>query len=138
MAFFRNNLIGPDRLPQQSRAGDGLQANFLPVRKSTDASVTLTLDDVNRGLIQQDLTLTAARTWTLPTAAILAAAWTNMDIGDTYSFVVTNGQAAAFKIIIAVGTGITAIGTNNSLSTPPECSRFFTLKKTAAATFDLY
>ena len=125
MAYHRNNIVGPDRLVQQSRAGDGLAANFLPQRKSTDASVTLTLNDVNSGLIQQDLTLTAA-------------AWTSMDIGETYSFVVTNSQAAAFKIIIAVGTGITALGTNNSLSTPPECSRFFTLKKTAAATFDLY
>jgi hypothetical protein len=138
MSFHRANITGPDRLVQQSRAGDGLTANFIIKAYAAEADATLTLADINGGFIHQGTTLTSDVTYTLPTAAILAAAWTNMDIGDTYPFMVNNSQVGAFDVVIAVGTGITAVGANNTLSTPPQSTRTYVLKKTAAATFDLY
>ena len=47
-----------------------------------------------------------------------------------------------FDAIIAVGVGITAIGANNTLATPPQTSRIYTLVMTddtdGAETYDLY
>jgi len=60
-----------------------------------------------------------------------------MDVGDAYSFMVNNSQLGAFDVVIVVNTGITKVGTNNTLSVPPQSTRIFTLIKTAAATYDL-
>ena len=138
MGFKRVLLSGDGRIPQPMRAGDGLLANFVPTNFNAEADATLTVSQLAGGLIQQGLTLTSAVVYTLPTAALIAAAFPEMDIGDAYSIEVVNAQAAAFDTTLAVGVGITAIGTNNALSVAPKSSRIFTLVKTAAATFDLY
>ena len=127
-----------ERMPQLSRAGIGLVANFAIDNRAAETDEVLTVGQVSGGLIHQGTTLTSDVVYTLPTAALIAAAYTGMDIGDAYSFVVNNSQAGAFDVEIAVGAGITAIGANNTLSVPPQSSRIFTLVKTAAATFDLY
>lgn len=135
---FKRVLISDDgKMPQSLRAGDGMVGN-VGTPGNVLATATLTLAQVNGGHIIHTVTLAADATYTLPTAAALAAAWPSMDIGDSYSFFVTNSQAAAFDVVVAVGVGITAIGANNSLSVPPQSTRMFTLVKTAAATFDLY
>lgn len=126
------------KMPQPLRAGDGLVANFLPKNFNTQSDETLTVDEIGGGAILQGLTLTSDVTYTLPTAALIAAAFDTMDVGDAFSFYVGNNQGAAFDVIIAVGAGITAIGTNNNLSVAPQSSKLFTLVKTAAATYDLY
>jgi len=126
------------RMPQLSRAGVGLIANFAVDNRAAETDETLTVGQVSGGLIQQGTTLTSDVVYTLPTAALLAASYDGMDVGDAYSFVVNNAQAAAFDVVIAVGAGISAVGANNSLSVPPQSSRIFTLVKTAAATFDLF
>ncbi len=112
--------------------------NFLPAAFAAETDETITMQQLGGGLIHQGTTLTSDVIYTLPTAALIAAAYTGMDIGDAYSFVVNNAQAAAFDVVIGAGAGNTAVGANNSLSVPPQSSRVFTLVKTAAATFDLY
>lgn len=136
MGFKRVSISDDSKIPQPSRAGDGLIAHLLPA--NVTATATLTLTQLNGGSIIHTVTLAADATYTLPTAAALLAAWDTMDVGDTYSFLVTNSQAAAFDVVVAVGVGITAVGANNSLSVPPQSTRVFTLVKTSSTTMDLY
>lgn len=126
------------RMPQLSRAGIGLVSNFAIDNRAAETDETLTIGQISGGLIHQGTTLTSDVTYTLPIAAVIAAAYTGMDIGDAYSFVVNNSQVGAFDVIIAVGNNITKVGADNTLSVPPQSSRIFTLVKTGAATFDLY
>lgn len=138
MGFNRTLVSADSKLPQPSRAGTGFLANVLPKNYNAEADATITTTELGGGAILQGLTLTSDVTYTLPTAALIVAEWPEMDIGDAYTFYVGNNQAAAFDVIIAVGVGITAIGTNNNLTVAPQSGKMFTLVKTAAATYDLY
>lgn len=136
--FLRPMASPSGKLPQPMRAGFGLLANFGIDNRAAETDETLTLADLGGGLIHQGVTLTSDVVYTLPTAVDIAAAFDTMDIGDAFSFVVNNSQVGAFDVEIAVGAGITAVGANNTVSTPPQSSRIYTLVKTAAAAFDLY
>ena len=135
---FNRRMVREGALARPSNVGDGLDANFSIKAFAAEADATLLLSELDGGLIFQGTTLTSDVVYTLPTAAAVAIAFADMDIGDAWSFVVTNSQLAAFDVVIAVGVGITKAGANNTLSVPPQSSRIFTLVKTAAATFDLY
>lgn len=140
MGFLRA-LVSPDgKIPQPMRVGAGMLANFNPDNRAAQTDETLTTSQISGGLIHQGTTLSSDVVYTLPTAALLVAEddFAVMDLGDAYSFVVTNSQVGAFDVEIAVGTGITKIGANNTLSVPPQSSRIFTLVRTGAATFDLF
>lgn len=95
-----------------------------------DADSTITAAAIAGGLVTQ--VPTAARTDTTDTAALIAAAFPNMDIGDTYMFMIC--AKAAFALTIAGGTGVTASG---NLTVPASTGKFFMLVKTGAATFNL-
>lgn len=138
MGFNRANVSPDGKLLQPLRGGDGFIANLAPTNFNTETDETITTAQLGGGAILQGLTLTSDVTYTLPTAALIVAEWPEMDVGDAYTFYVANNQAAAFDVIIAVGAGITAIGTNNNLTVAPQAGKMFTLVKTAAATFDLY
>lgn len=138
MGFIRALVSDDGRIPQPLRSGDGLMSNFNVTAFAAETDADITMAQLGGGHLLQGVTLTSDVTYTLPLAATIAAAWDAMDIGDSYSFVVTNSQVGAFDVVIAVNTGITAIGANNTLSVPPQSSRVFTLTKTAAATFNLY
>jgi len=137
---FNRAMISPDsRMPQPMRAGAGVLANFLTTAWAAETDEDITLSELSGGMLVQGTTLTSDVTYTLPTAAAIAAApgFDAMDIGDSFSFVVKNSQVGAFDVVVAVGVGITALGANNSLSVPPQGMLIFNLIKTAAATFDL-
>ena len=139
--MFKRWLVSKDgNVGRPTRVGDGLLAHLKAKVYAAEDDATITVAELAGGLILQGTTLTSDVTYTLPTAALILAAKDAdaMDIGDTMSFVVTNSQEGAFDVVIAVGTGITAVGANNSLSVPPQCSRIFTLEKSAAATMNLY
>ena len=140
MGFHRVNTYRADKMSSPSRAGAGLTANFLPKAYAAETDETILTAELAGGLIHQGTTLTSDVVYTLPTTALLLAenGFDSMDVGDAFSFVVNNSQAGAFDVVIAVGTGQTAVGANNTLSVPPQSSRVFTLVKTAAATMDLY
>lgn len=138
MGFIRFPASTDGAIPQRSQAGVGFAANVLPANFNAETDETLFIAQVSGGLIVQGSTLTSDVVYTLPTATIITAEWSQMNIGDAYTFYVGNNQAASFDVVIAVGAGITAVGTNNSLSVPPQASRMFTLVKTATTTYDLY
>ena len=138
MGFVRAQVSADGRLPQPLRAGDGFIANVAPKNFNTETDETITTAQLGGGVILQGLTLTSDVTYTLDTAALVAAEYPEMDVGDAFTFYVGNNQAAAFDVIIAVGAGMTAIGTNNNLTVAPQSGKMFTLVKTAAATFDLF
>jgi len=138
MGFHRVPVDNGSRISEPSRAGVGFSANVAPKNYNTQSDETITTAELSGGAILQGLTLTSDVTYTLPTAALIAAEWPEMDVGDSYTFYVGNNQAGAFDVIIAAGVGITAVGTNNNLSVAPQSSKMFTLTKTAAATYDLY
>lgn len=140
MGFNRPNVSKTGKLVQPMRAGAGLLANFSMTTFGAETDADLTLSQVSGGHLFQDVTLTSDVSYTLPLAADIADSpqFDTMDVGDAYSFVVTNSQVGAFDVVLVVNTGITAVGANNTLSVPPQSSRIFTLVKTAAATFDLY
>ena len=140
MSFHRVNTYRADKMSSPSRAGAGLTANFLPKAYAAETDETVTTTELAGGLIHQGTTLTSDVIYTLPTAALIQAelGFDSMDIGDAYSFVVKNSQAAAFDVVIGAGVGNTAIGANNSLSVAPQTSCIFTLVKTGVDTFDLY
>jgi len=135
--FVRVLASADGKLPQPMRAGVGLLANVAPKIFTTESDANLSMSDIGGGLIHQGTTLTSDVNYTLPTAASIAASFLTMDVGDAYSFMVNNSQLGAFDVVIVVNTGITKVGTNNTLSVPPQSTRIFTLIKTAAATYDL-
>lgn len=137
--FIRPLVSKDSKLPQPMRAGDGIAANFIVKAYAAETDENITLSELSGGYIVQGTTLTSDVTYTLPTAATIAAldSFSAMDVGDTYPFIVKNSQAGAFDVVIAVNTGITKVGTNNTLSTPPQSTNMFLLRKTGAATFDL-
>jgi hypothetical protein len=138
--MFVRPLVREGGMVRPMNAGDALAANFNITLFNAEADATLTISELAGGHIFQGSTLTSDVIYTLPTAAIIDAAngFVDMNVGDAFSFIVTNSQAAAFDTVIAVGVGITAKGTNNSLSVPPQSSRVFTLVKTDDDAFDLY
>lgn len=135
MSFGRVNFKTGDGLPAPLRAGDGLVANFSVATKTDDAAATLTTDQIVGGMIHHAGTLTAGRILTTPTGTLLAAAFPGMDIGDSFSFVVTNANAGAHAVTLAPGVGVTLVGSG---AVPQFGQRIFVLVKTAAATFNLY
>lgn len=138
MGFLRTDVDQGGRLAAPIRAGAGFVANVSPKNYNTESDETITIAELSGGAILQGLTLTSDVTYTLPTAALIAAEWPEMDVGDSYTFYVANNQAAAFDVIIGEGVGNTKVGTNNNLTVAPQSSKMFTLTKTAAATYDLY
>lgn len=137
MGFIRPLVSDDGKLPQPMRKGAGFLAAPEVYNNETDANLTLGAGLISGGLIQQNLTLTADRTWTTASAGGILNRFLTMDVGDVFCFVVTNAQAAAFNIILAGGGSVTVIGTNNSLIVTPGSSRFFTLEKTSDTTLNL-
>ncbi|PHQ81730.1 MAG: hypothetical protein COB66_01275 [Coxiella sp. (in: Bacteria)] len=138
MTFIRPLVNKHGNVSQPMRAGDGFAANLLPANFESESDETLLVPEVSGGSVLQGLTLTSDVTYTLPEAVDLLAEFGEMDISDSFSFYVGNNQAASFDVILAVGAGITAVGTNNNLTVGPQAGKIFTLIKTSATTMDLY
>ena len=73
----------------------------------TDAAATLTVAQIQTGVLT--MTPTAARTVTLPTAALMADALT--DVGQCYDFNVIDLAGATYAVTVAAGSGGTTVGT---------------------------
>lgn len=138
MSFGRVSVEGAGKIPHTMRAGDGLIANFLPKIYAAETDETVLISELSGGMLHQGTTLTSDVVYTLPTSVLVEAAWPEMDVGDAFSFVVNNSQVGAFDVVIAVGAGMTKVGANNTLATPPQSSRIYTIVKTSNTTHDLY
>lgn len=140
--FVRPNVSSSGKLVQPMRPGDGLLANFVPTLNAADAAKVLTPAEICGGMVVQSTTLTADRAFTLPTGAALDAVLGDvqgMEVGDSYSFIVSNAQAGAFDVVVTMpASGITFAGANQSGDVNPETQRMVTLVKTADDTFSCY
>lgn len=125
---FSRAAIWQDNLPRKQRAGDGFIAMPVISTYATDAILTLTIPQVMGGVLQVT-GLTAGRNFTTPTAVDLLAAMPEMDIGDTYVFMVS--VTVAFAVTWAAGAGVTLAG---RATTPASSSTFIVIEKTSSTT----
>jgi hypothetical protein len=133
-----NTVMVKDRggMVRESVAGDGFMNNVTVSNNTTDTDYTITVADIAGGVYQRSGTNTS-RTETLPTNALLIAAFPNWDIGQTMQFQVANATATN-PTTIAVGTGGTG-GTLVGVGTVPvNSSRTVYIKRTAATTYNAY
>lgn len=138
MGFTRVSASADGKLKQPIRTGVGFIANVLPYSIESEADATLTVSQISGGYIAQGLALTSNVLYTLPTAALILAEWTTMDVGDAFTFYVGNHQTGAFFMQIVVGVGITKVGSGTNLTVVRDSCRMFTLIKTSDTTMDLY
>jgi len=115
-------------LPEIGRAGQGFLGNISIVTKSTNADHTITVAEMAGGMIYYD-SLSAGRAVTTPTAALILAAAPDMDIGDSFSFVVSIQDA--FAITWTAGVGVTLVG---RATTPASSFSIITVTKLSATT----
>lgn len=130
--MFSRACVYQDGMERQARAGDGWIANPLITSNATAGNLTISTAAIAGG-VARFTGAAGAVTYTTDTAANLAAAFPDMDIGDSLVFTVVNTAAQAATI--AGGNGVTAIAGNLVVNAT---SKNFALVKTGAATFDLY
>ena len=129
MSLFTRFLTAPGtNIPAVSRAGEGLMANLNPTIVATDAAVTMTVAQMAGGMVQYS-SFSAGRVITTPTAALILAAAPDMDIGDSFSFIVS--VVPAFAGTWAAGTGVTLVG---RATTPASSWSIVTVTKLSATT----
>lgn len=131
--LFKRNLISTASLtPSPMRMGDGFLGNPTILEKTTDANHTLTVAEMSGGLVYYSA-LSAGRQVTTPTAALILAAAPDMDIGDSFCFMVSIQDA--FAITWVAGTGVTLRG---RATTPASSFSWIVVVKTSATTVDWF
>lgn len=130
--MFVRPYVREDGCERPARVGDGFLANPLITTVATAGNLTIGVPAILGGIAR----FTGAAggvTYTTPTAALLLAAMPEMDIGDTYVFMISNTAAQAATI--AGGDGVTAVAGNLVVNAT---SKMFVLEKTSATTMNLY
>ncbi len=95
-------------VPSIQGSTSSVDAVFTPAPTGlTDAAATATVAQIQTGIFT--MTPTANRTVTLPTAALMAAALT--DVGMCYDFNVIDLAGSTYTVTIAAGSGGTTVGT---------------------------
>jgi hypothetical protein len=77
--------------------------------QTATATATLTVAQVTGGILVGNPSTTAA-SYTLPTATLIDAAFTNAKVNSTFELRVINLGTSTGLITMVVGTGITAVG----------------------------
>jgi len=121
---------GGQEIPGKSSVGTGLIGNVAITSKTTDANHTITVAEMAGGVIYYSA-LSAGRTVTTPTAALMLAAAPDMDIGDTFLLIVSIQDA--FAITWAAGTGVTLLG---RATTPASSNSIIVVEKTSSTTMN--
>ena len=129
--MFSRACITKGGIEQEARVGDGFLANPRYVLNTAAGAQTISLNQILGGIAAFS-GAAGAVTYTTDTAANILAAMPEMDIGDTYVFMISN--TAAQVATIAGGVGVTASGNLTVNAT----SKMFVLEKTAATTMNLY
>ncbi len=119
---------GGQEIPGKSSVGTGLIGNVSITSKTTDANHTITVAEMAGGVIYYSA-LSAGRTVTTPTAALILDAAPDMDIGDTFMLIVSIQDA--FAIAWAAGAGVTLDG---RATTPASSNSIIVVEKTSATT----
>lgn len=110
--------------------GAGLVAHISPQFVAADANQTITVAQMAAGAVQFT-GFTAGRNLTVPTAAVLGAAFPEMDIGDSLTFLVS--IVPAFAGTWQAAAGVTLRG---RATTPASSYSVVLCVKTGAATYD--
>ena len=130
-SYFRGFTVGgTDVLPILRRRVDGFNT---PAAENTAGAATYTAAQIARGIILRDPS-GAARTDTLPTAALLIAGVPNVYTlganGDEIVFSVRN-VSSTDAVTLAAGSGVTLLG---DVIVPGSGSRLITVTRTGSAT----
>ena len=128
---FKRIMVQEGGLTRVMRAGDNWDNPALSI-VTADANATVTAQQVLSG-VTVFTGFTAGRTLTTDTAANLAAAFPEMDIGDAYGFTVS--IIPAFAGTWAAGTGVTLGG---RATVPAATAVTIYLIRTGAAAFTWY
>lgn len=128
MLFKRPLIEAGTVMPAKMRAGDGFLGNPIVTEKTTNADHTITVAEMSTGVLYYSA-LSAGRAVTTPTAALILAAAPDMDIGDSFVFLVSIQDA--FAITWAAGTDVTLAG---RATTPASSSTWIVVTKTSATT----
>jgi len=129
---YKRAILSDQGLNRKARTGDGALMHMSRTNQTTDADSVISVAAILGGLYSRSGTNTN-RTDTTDTAANILAAMPEMDIGDTYMFMVSN--ATANPLVIAGGASVTASG---NLTVPTLVSKWFMLTKTSATAMTLY
>ena len=129
MLFKRAQITSMGQeVPARVRQGAGEVSNLSVSTVATDAAVTMTVDQMAGGAIVYS-GFTAGRVITTPTAALILAAATDMDIGDSFSFTVS--ITPAFAGTWSAGVGVTLAG---RATVPASSSSYVVVTKTSSTT----
>ena len=129
--FLRACVKPTAALEREAQVGDGWLAMPKITTDATAGNRTLTVEGMLGGVIV-NTGAAGAVAYTYPTGALIAAAFPEMDIGDTYVFKVVN-TAAQVATYTTAASGTTLAG----LVTANANSRTVVMQKTAAAAFTL-
>ena len=132
MLFKRVELMAANQLPTPMRMGDGFLGNPTIVEKTTNVDHILTVAEMSGGLVYYSA-LSAGRQVTTPTAALILAAAPDMDIGDSFCFLVSIQDA--FALTWVAGAGVTLLG---RATTPASSSTWVVVTKTSSTTVDWF
>lgn len=134
MLFKRTKLASARNggLEEISRQGAGFLSNVSITKKTTDADHTITVAEMAGGIIYYSA-LSAGRSVTTPTAALILAAAPDMDIGDCFQFLVSIQDA--FAITWVAGVGVTLDGRT---TTPASSSTAIFVTKLSATTVEWF
>lgn len=129
MALFTRVVTSPgSQMPVVSRQGQGMIAHLKPTIVATNADMTMTVAQMAGGVIIYS-SFSAGRAVTTPTAALILAAAGDMDIGDTFTIVVS--AQAAFAATWVAGAGVTLAG---RATTPASSFSMVIVEKLSATT----
>jgi len=117
-------------VPAKAGPASGLLANVQPVEVTADTNQTITIQQISAGAVFFT-GFSAGRNLTVPTAAVLAAAYGDMDIGDSISMLVSIQDAFAGTWTAAAGVTLRGRAT-----TPASSWSMICIVRTGAATFD--
>lgn len=101
------------------------------------AYVQLSADIAGAGRVVYTMTPTAGRTFTTPTAALLAAGFTDEAVGTSYEFTIVNASAAT-AITLTAGVGVTLLGVAGMATVAGATSATFVGVFTSASAVSVY
>lgn len=127
------------------QTGDGntseIQIGTQVAPATATSTATLTTDQLATGIILGSPGSSAA-TYTLPTGALMDAAFANMKVDSSFDFTVVNVDGSGSgAITLGAGTGWTVNGggtNSNVLAATTGLSRRYRARRTAVATWSLY
>jgi hypothetical protein len=125
---FKRGIIQDAGLSRNMRVGDGSTWAPALVIVAADAAYLVTVADLAAGAIQFT-SFSAGRAVTTPTAALILAAFPEMDVGDVIHFKMS--CVAAFAATHTAGAGVTLAG---RATCPASSSQDILITKTSSTT----